>query len=317
MVDIEGGATGSGANVQMWTKNDTSAQKFQIWGLNKAGTTHVYCNEGTTFTPTTFSWNAAPDTLYYDVKIWKGTVWEGDAYKILWSEQGTSCTVELPEGYYEAYVDCRNKYSTTMSENVVKFTVSHGTPVTLGQSFTANITHHRGDFCVWVTDDENVTLQKKNGGDTQKWIFELQSDDTYKITNVASNKCLDVYNVQSDNGTNIQVWQNHETDAQLFYICQLSNGYALIPKCSLRSAVDITWQEIKDGTNIEEWEFNGSDSQTFSIEYISQTPAETVEFEGHRYEYYHLGTSWDQAYMICEKKGGHLVSVNSNEETNL
>ncbi len=314
VVDIEGGATGSGTNVQMWTKNDTGAQKFQIWGLNKAGTTHVYCNEGTTFTPTTISWNSTSDTIYYDVKIWKGTVWEGDAYKILWGEQGTSCTVDLPEGYYEAYVDCRNKYSTTMSENVVKFTVSHGDPVTLGQVFTANITHYKGDYCVGVTDSGNVNLQNKNGSDYQKWVFELQNDNSYKITNVSSNKCLDVYNVQSENGTNIQVWQNHETDAQLFYIRQLDNGYALIPKCSLRSAVDIEGQVIKDGTNIQEWEFNGEDSQKFSIEYLSLSPDETLEFNGHRYEYYHLGTSWDQAYMICEKKGGHLVSVNSQEE---
>ena len=317
VVDIEGGATGSGANVQMWTKNDTGAQKFQIWGLNKAGTTHVYCKEGTTFTPTTISWNSASDTIYYDVKIWKGTVWEGDAYKILWGEQGTSCAIDLPEGYYEAYVDCRNKYSLTMSENVVKFTVSHGTPVTLGQSFTANITHYKGGFCVGSTDKGNVTLQDKNDSDNQKWLFELQDDNSYKITNVASNKCLDVYNVQSEDGTNIQVWQNHDTDAQLFYIRQLNNGYAFIPKCSLRSAMDIYWGVIQNGSNIQEWEFNGNDSQTFSIEYLSLNPTESVEFGGHKYEYYHLGTSWDQAYMICEKIGGHLVTINSQEENNI
>ena len=264
VLDINGGSTADGTNVQMWTKNDSGAQKFQIWKLNKPGSTHVNCNIGTTFTPTVFSWNATSDTTEYDLKIWKGTVWEGDAYKILWSEKGTSVSVNLPEGYYEAYVDSRNKYSITMSDNVVKFTVSHGTSYVFSDSFNACIS--KGDYCLGATEDGNVTLQTKNNGDNQKWKFELQEDNAYRITNIKYNKCLDVYNYDTANGTNIQIWTPNDSNAQFFYIRQNSNGYSLIPKCSLGSAVDITDNVIGNGTNIQEWSYQGDNKQIFDIE---------------------------------------------------
>ena len=264
VLDINGGSTEDGTNVQMWTKNDTGAQKFQIWKLNKPGSTHINCNIGTSFTPTVFSWNATSDTTEYDLKIWKGTVWEGDAYKILWSEKGTSVSVNLPEGYYEAYVDSRNKYSITMSDNVVKFTVSHGTSYVFSDSFIASIS--KGDYCLGATEDGNVTLQTKYNGDNQKWKFELQEDNAYRITNIKYNKCLDVYNYDTANGTNVQIWTPNDSNAQFFYIRQDSDGYSLIPKCSLGSAVDITDNVIGNGTNIQEWSYQGDNKQIFDIE---------------------------------------------------
>ena len=264
VLDINGGSTEDGTNVQMWTKNDSGAQKFQIWKLNKAGTTQVSCNTGTTFSPTVFSWNATSDTTEYDLKIWKGTLWEGDAYKIIWGLHGTSCSVELPEGYYEAYVDSRNKYSITMSDNVVKFTVSHGSSYVFGDSFIACVS--KGDYCLGATEDGNVTLQTKNNGDNQKWKFELHEDNAYRITNIKYNKCLDVYNYDTANGTNIQIRTPNDSYAQFFYIRQNSNGYSLIPKCSLGSAVDITDDLIGNGTNIQEWSYQGDNKQIFDIE---------------------------------------------------
>ena len=43
-------------------------------------------------------------------------------------------------------------------------------------------------------------------------------------------------------------------------------------------------------------------------------PTATAEFNGNKYEYYSDTMSWWQAYRFCEKKGGHLVTINSKEE---
>ena len=314
VLDINGGSTEDGTNVQMWTKNDSTAQKFQIWKLNKPGVTHVNCSVGTSFTPTVFSWNATSDTTEYDVKIWKGTVWEGDAYKILWSETGTSVSVDLPEGYYEAYVDSRNKYSISMSDNVVSFNVSHGTPVFLGKSFTANIINAKGNLCIGATSDGNVNLQSKSGDDSQKWLFEQQEDNSYRITNIKYQKCMDVYNYETANGTNIQLWEPNDTDAQFFYVRMNDHGYCLIPKCNMGGALDIKGNVLENGTNIQEWTYHGENAQTFCIEYLSVVPSETQEYNGHRYEYFDLITTWNQAYRVCEQKGGHLVTIESKAE---
>ncbi len=81
---------------------------------------------GNSSTETTFSWNAVPGATGYDVKIWNGTYWVGDAYHIEWNVQGTSCGIVLPAGYYEAYVDTR--IENALMSNVVAFTVKMKSP---------------------------------------------------------------------------------------------------------------------------------------------------------------------------------------------
>ncbi|MBQ9679944.1 MAG: RICIN domain-containing protein [Ruminococcus sp.] len=126
VLDVNGGASSDGTNVQMWTKNDSAAQKFQIWKLNKAGQTQVYCQEGSSITPTIISWDVTTDTLEYEVRVWKGTAQEGDPFITRTEERGNSCSINLPVGDYEACVYSKNNYSTTISANTVKFTVTQG-----------------------------------------------------------------------------------------------------------------------------------------------------------------------------------------------
>ena len=73
---------------------------------------------------TTFSWNTVEGATEYDVKIWKGTVWEGDAYLVEWGASNPYSVV-LPEGTYQAYVDARFGSDMQMS-NIVEFTVKAG-----------------------------------------------------------------------------------------------------------------------------------------------------------------------------------------------
>ena len=71
---------------------------------------------------TTFSWNTVEGATEYDVKIWKGTVWEGDAYLVEWGASNPYSVV-LPEGTYQAYVDTRFGSDMQMS-NIVTFNVT-------------------------------------------------------------------------------------------------------------------------------------------------------------------------------------------------
>ena len=78
---------------------------------------------GTANKYTQIRWDAGKNATSYDVKIWKGTLWEGDAYQILWGVTGTSCEINLPRGYYEGYVDYRNGDDVRISRNTISFTV--------------------------------------------------------------------------------------------------------------------------------------------------------------------------------------------------
>ncbi|MGN0454731.1 MAG: RICIN domain-containing protein [Ruminococcus sp.] len=265
VLDIAGGSTDDGANVQMWTKNDSTAQKFQIWKLNKPSQTYVHCAAGTNYVPTIIWWNESEYTKYYDIKIWKGTVWEGDAYKILWNLTDTTCEVNLPAGYYEAYVDTRNNFSTTMSNNVIKFTVTEDTPLNLGEDFYAALLVNKN----WVNVSNintNVELAENNHGSAEQiWHFMKQSDGSYIIVSCLDGKALDVCNAENDNGTNVQVHKINYTDAQKWYIYgRWSGEYYLKPKCS-NKVLDVCGGNNVAGDNMQIWELNYTDAQKFAI----------------------------------------------------
>ena len=52
----------------------------------------------------------------------------------------------------------------------------------------------------------------------------------------------------------------------------------------------------------------------FTVPNYTISPSVTGSYSGHTYEYYDTKLTWNQAYKFCEKKGGHLVTINSKEE---
>ena len=228
------------------------------------GKTNVYCSVGSGYANTTFSWDKASNASTYDLKIWKDKLWQGDAYQILWNLSGTSAQVCLPPGYYEAYVDSRNGSLINMSNNVVKFTVSNGSPVNLGNDLYATIITNKNQLAFTNTNG-NVDVRKQDGSAKQVWRFKRQSDGSYTIQNTADSKYLDTDNSRDANGTNIKTWSYNGSDAQKYYVYGSKSGeYILKPKCAVR-VVDVCGGKNNPGDNVQLWDFNGGDAQRLSI----------------------------------------------------
>lgn len=264
VLDINGGSKSDGANVQMWTKNDSVAQKFQIWKLSEPGKSHVDYSTGTNFTPTSFWWNKTSNTQGYDLKIWKGKVWEGDPYKVVWGITDTSYQVNLPAGYYEAYVDSRNGSLISMSDNVIKFTVANGSAENCGDDFYASIIINKNWLSLTNTKG-NVDVRKGTSDTNQVWYFKRQNDGSYTIKNIADGKYLDVDCAKDQNGTNIKVHEYNGSDAQKFYIYgRWSGEYYIKPKCATR-VLDVNGGKNNPGDNVQLWDLNYSDAQKFAL----------------------------------------------------
>lgn len=216
-------------------------------------------------------------------------------------------------GNYSVYVTCYNE-SRNRHMDTPKITFTVFKPLNLGESFYANITNSKAGKNISVNEEENVLLESKKDNDSQKWLFELQSDNSYKITNVKYNKCLNVDGGSTSNGTNVIVYENNDTNAQRWYIRYNNFGYGLVPKSCTSSSVDLYGENLADDTNVQQYTWNASYAQTFSIDYTSISPSATKYFNGNRYEYYDHTMTWNQAYRVCEKKGGHLVTITSQEE---
>ena len=335
---------------------------------------------GTNFAPTTFGWNATENTTHYALKIWKGTCWEGPSYKEF-LVYDTSYVVDLPAGYYEAYVDSLNEYGWTCSD-VIKFTVEYGNPYDSGDDFYANII--RNDDWGHLADVDGNVIINNNG--SKLWHFTKTSDGGYFIQNVATGKYLDVSNASDENGCNIQTCNYNGSAAQIWYRYGRWGEY-LKPKCTANRIMDIDrasgnaqiWDlEYNDNQKLAIWiydkfnisyDMNGGvgnisnqvkvdcydttissiiptrtgynfvgwskNKNAITAEYPSGAtfkenenttlyaiwkldynlqPTSKDEFNGHTYEYYNQAFTWDEAYKFCEKKGGHLVTINSQEE---
>ncbi|WP_156036890.1 dockerin type I repeat-containing protein [Ruminococcus sp. HUN007] len=76
---------------------------------------------------TEFSWNQVENADYYNLRIWKDKLWEGDDFKTEWDCKDTKCDLKLPSGTYFAYVDVVYPDDSYKMTNVVEFKVEDGT----------------------------------------------------------------------------------------------------------------------------------------------------------------------------------------------
>ena len=124
VLDMNGNNTSDGTKIQIWEKNNTDAQIFQIYTGKEVQlkSPTLSATAGTSTSNTIFNWNEVYGEKRYDVKIWNGTYWVGDAYHIEWGAK-KPYSIKLPAGHYEAYVDASNELQIKMS-NVVTFDVA-------------------------------------------------------------------------------------------------------------------------------------------------------------------------------------------------
>ena len=224
-------------------------------------------------------------------------------------------------GNYTAYVTAYGLDGSYADSNVVSFTVFDAK--NLGKSFVTSIININSGMAVGVnTGTNNVEIQKYTGSDTQLWKFERKSLVTYRymsyrITNMATGRCLDVYDGATADGTNIWTFPSNDTEAQTWYIRENGyGGFSLVPHNAFNSCIDLYNGNTTEGNNIQLFTYGfGKLNQTFSLKYQA-APDVTKTFNGKRYELYNTAMPWKQAYKFCEQQGGHLVTINSEEEQN-
>ena len=138
------------------------------------------------------------------------------------------------------------------------------TTVDLGTDFYASITHIASWNHLTVEDNNNVDICWETYRDNQYWKFYRQYDGSYKIVSAKNDKCLDVENGSSDDGANIGVYENNDTDAQRWYIYKCGNGYQLKPKCS-DCVMEMNAWNFYQGVNLVCGTKDNSNAEIFSI----------------------------------------------------
>ena len=185
--------------------------------------------------------------------------------------------------------------------------------VNKGESFTAAIIFTATGSAVTAFENNNVGAKSYTGSTNQLWNFERMGNRSYKITNVATGKCLDDENYGTADKTNIQVCSSNGSYAQRWFLKPVSDGISLVPQCALNSCIDSYDGGKTDGQNIYLWTQNATAAQIVSLRYVIDPDYEFM-FQGHEYKLYNKALPWREAYKFCEQQGGHLATINSEEE---
>ncbi len=125
-----------------------------------------------------------------------------------------------------------------------------------------------------AVDRNNVHMYTGNESYSQKWKFirwgastgRTISDGEYHIiTKLDRNKGIDVYQGKTDDTTNIDIYENLESEEQVFQITYLNNGYYKIINKNSGKSLDCAGGKTISGTNVQQYTYTGVDQQKWII----------------------------------------------------
>jgi len=136
-----------------------------------------------------------------------------------------------------------------------------------------NIQLRNGRYVDIRTQNSNngtaVIQQDRSGGRSQQWSFERHSDGTYTITNVQSNRVMDVQNSRiTQNGALVQQWQNNNTPNQRWRIFTVGE-FVMFQNVASGKLLDMSRSNYNNlGHQFHQWDNNGGDNQQFRLQAV-------------------------------------------------
>ena len=116
-LDVYGAGTVSGTNIQLYTYNGSNAQLFKLDVLPSVNSATLEVTPGDYKTATKFTFSANEYAHTYTLTINTGEKGNLTTYKTI-DVTNTTHYESLPAGYYEAYAEATNGYSSAKSETV-------------------------------------------------------------------------------------------------------------------------------------------------------------------------------------------------------
>jgi hypothetical protein len=274
-LDVSGGSTADGANVQQWDCNGSPAQQWQLSNIAnnvyeiRSSTTFNECldvNGGGTANGTNVQQWGCNGTVAQQWAIW--SLGNGQ-YRLMPQTAANEC-LDVSGGAPDTGANSQEWtcHGTAAQGFTQALDNAGANPVTDG---TYRIQTVVADKCVdvngGVTDNgANVQQWTCNGSDAQRWRFRSLGNSLYEVRAAISDRCLDVSNGSAAVGANVQQWDCNGSPAQLWAVQALGDGqYQFLPQTGSGLCLDVSNGDTIDGTNIQQWDCNGSPAQQFRI----------------------------------------------------
>lgn len=111
------------------------------------------------------------------------------------------------------------------------------------------------------------------GGQYNTWKVVSTGDGYYQLYSMlgdGSTYLLDLANGSTASGTNIQIWQDTNCDAQVFKLQANGDGsYAILTKATgCKSGLDVAAGSTASGGNVQQWGYAGGNHQKWIFERV-------------------------------------------------
>lgn len=287
VVDIYAGSTSNGANVQLYTRNDSNAQKFNINYLGNGYYT-IQCVSSKKMLDVYAAGKAnGTNVAQYGAN---GT----DAQKWVIKKESN--------GSYSIISKCNNLYldvaaGSTKDGTNLQMYQGNGTKsqlFTFEKTTVVQQTIKDGMYKIKSAKDTSKVVTVANGSTANSANIELSTDKNnkyqkfhvthlgsgyYSIRAVHTKLSLDVKGSSTMNGTNVLQYTYTGGNNQKWIIKDCGNGrYNIISKCN-NLCLDVAAGETKDGTNIQMYGANGTDAQKFIFEATSAQALDNGMYE--------------------------------------
>lgn len=230
-LDVTSGSRDDGARIQLYTANDTKAQRFRF----------DYDEDKGTYTIT-------------NVNSGKVLSVSGGA-----ANRGAIVDQESPNGSLaQQWIVCEQEDGSVVIMSALDSDVESGLVLDLQNGSTANGTKLQ----TWTANNSPAQAFKLIPHKP------LVPDGIYQLTSVADSRyVLDVANGSVENGGNVQSYWNNGSLAQWWQITyDPSTGYYKVISVNSGLALDVADGKNVNSANIQQYSYNGTDAQLWSIE---------------------------------------------------
>ena len=192
----------------------------------------------------------------------------GGGYYTLRPSCSTDCVLDV---YAAASDDGANVHIyTSNGTNAQKFIITKGSyfnlvdPVDVGTGFIGKITNINSGLNLSLSGT-NVIIYTPSDAAAQKYVFDRQSDGSYKLTNTKNNMVLDVAAASDKNFANVQLYESNNTAAQRWYIYLKEGAHIFRPAMSKDKVLDVYAGATAATTNVDIYTMNNTAAQKFAI----------------------------------------------------
>lgn len=282
VTDVTSASTANGARVQLYSSNNTNAQKYRFESIGNGTYKIVNVNSGKVLDVaggSTANGAALQQYTSNNTVAQQWTVRNYGSGKIALVSVNANKAVDIPGGnaVQQAQLQLYSPNGTVAQQWLVA-----KAPLTLRERLNETAAKHRQDLPDGTytfgsklntsmkmdvsgasrSNYGNVQIWAGNGTNAQKWKVTHDSNGYVTLTSVNSGKVLGVNGGVSANGTNVQQYDSNGTYAQKWIAVKNSDGsYTFQSALAENAVLDVNGGSSANGTNVQLYTSNGTNAQ--------------------------------------------------------